>query len=622
MTNTRFSNWYVLLLLAAVIPIYPLVLQQGVLLQHDILMSDLLHSAFPYRAFLGDHLARGTFPLWMSDVFSGIPFLPQIEAGPLFVPNWILFGLFDPFVALNLSIVLTFLFGAAGTFLLARFYGADNISAALAGVIFALCGFNVSHIKHMSMHEAAAFLPWMILCLEKILRSKTRLALIALSLLIAGQILAGHPQITYCSLLFLLSRFLVYVVRAVWARRRGGPVLFSSGKVIGLAASVLLGIGICALQLITTFNFNRHSIRPTGVDWEFASDYPYYVPDILKFVYPAANGMVERFDYHGTIEWENYGYMGLIPLVAILASFLLIKRPVVRFYVAALLVSMLLVLGPTTPFYRIVWEILPGMSLFRFPTRFLLLVDLAGAILCALVMTHFATRLLKTRSRALVHVGLLVIFVLALSDLFYWQRIKIPIDDMDAWRTNATASVITQRDGQGRVYCPLGPEMWGQAYRGSRGFLDGFKDYRLAGQVPFGNLSVIHGLASAGGYTNMLNQKTGSFWQWYNVDLLTHLLMPTFYDQEAGRAHDDFASLLNIAAVKYLISPAPLGNDNYDLIWNGPIKVYENQTALPRAYLAYDWKNVKNIEEAAVWMFDESHNTVPAIEGWRYTPER
>jgi hypothetical protein len=112
----------------------------------------------------------------------------------------------------------------------------------------------------------------------------------------------------------------------------------------------------------------------------------------------------------------------------------------------------------------------------------------------------------------------------------------------------------------------------------------------------------------------MVQLRTASFWLWYNIELLPHPFVQDTYDLDSGRLTDEFSSLLNIAHVRYLLSPLPVRNENLALLWDGDIKLYENRTALPRAYLVCHWYGARNIEEAATWLFDSRHNRIPAIE--------
>jgi len=605
------------LLLVVLVPLHALLLQRGFLLQHDVFASDLLHGAFPLRAYLGRTVAAGSFPLWNPMVFSGVPFLSDITAGTLFPPNLVLFPLLDPFTALNILIVLTFLFGALGAWLLAREYGAGGIAASLAGAAFALSGFNVSHVKHLSMHETAAFLPWVAWALERTLRRHGRRAPVLLAVLLALQLSAGMPQIVYYTLLLV-------------ALRLAAEPLFPSApgasrsrlrRAATAAAAVALGLGAAGLPIVTAAMHAAITFRgrPT---WEFASRFPYRLADLPTFLYPDAAGAFRDMSYyHGGIPWETYGYFGLLPVALALAAPLLLRRsPAVRFWSLVLVLSMLVVAGPGLPLYRMLWEWLPGMSLFRFPTRFLLLVGLAGAILAALAADEIARRLTRGGRRAGL-ATLLGIFAIATVDLVLWQRTRLPVDDLAAWRRPSPWRAAIERDGDGgRIYVLDGRSLWERATVESRGFQEGFDRYRAAGLAPYGNLALLAGLPSASGYVDLVPDRTQLFWGWYNTWWVDPLFQPPQYDPAAGGLTPEFSALLDAAAVRHLVSPHPLGNPSLTLLRDGPLRLYRNESSLPRAYLATDWRPVVGVREAAAWLFDPSHRGIPAVEGGPPSP--
>jgi hypothetical protein len=126
--------------LLALAPASPL-LFGDVLLQHDGGVSDWLHSGLGYRVFLGRELARGHLPMWMPDLLSGVPFLPQIEAGALYFPDWPIWALFDATTATAISIAAAILVSAFGARGLARCYGMAGIGATFTGLVFGMAGF-------------------------------------------------------------------------------------------------------------------------------------------------------------------------------------------------------------------------------------------------------------------------------------------------------------------------------------------------------------------------------------------------------------------------------------------------------------------------------------------------
>lgn len=610
-------------LLALVLaPLVPLALQRVVVLQHDVVLSDLLHNQFPYRAFLGRWLREGVFPLWMPDVFSGVPFLAQIEAGALYPPNAVLFGLFEPFVALNLSILLAFAVAALGARHLARVFGAGELGAALAGLAFAWCGFQVAHVRHMSMHHAAALAPWILAALERgLARPDGRpwlawRAWLTVALLVALQVFAGHPQATYVTLLAVVARVAWVAAARLRTTRSALAVL---GCALPPAAAVALGLALAAPQLLPTLAFNATSMRGGDLGWEFASRFPYHLPDLATFVVPEATGTLASYDYEGSIEWENYGYVGLLPLL--LAGFALVRRwreGRVQCLAACLLASMLLVVGPATPFYRLAWEALPGMALFRFPQRFLLLVDLALAVLAGLGATELA-RLAEGRIGArAVHLAGLALLVLTTLDLGFWQMRRIPLDDVEAWRgPGPVVGSIPQAERHERLYVASPFTYWQRATDVAKGFQQGFGPYRLAGELPLGNWGVLQGVRSADGYTNMVSTRCGAFWQSYNQDLLAETFQPPPFDLQRRSLTAPMQALLDRAAVRWLVSPLKLAGPRQELVHTATfVGVFRNTSALPRAYVATRWKAVDSLRGAARWMLDTGvgRPDLPAIE--------
>lgn len=589
-----------LLVVAVLLPMAPLVTGGGALIQHDIWISDLLHSQLPYKAFLGQQLARGRFPLWMPDIFSGVPFLAQLEAGGLYLPHWPLFALLEPFRALGLALALDRVVAAVGAWLLARRLGASAAASLLAGVSFAWCGFMVTHGRHLNMHAAGALLPWIMWALEGLLATSGRRGGPVLALLLGAQLAAGHPQITWLTGLAMGLRWL-FAAGGDW---RGW---LRSGAVLALATA--LGGALLAVQLLPAAAFTRDSLAVAAPTWEYASAYPFALHDLWAFAWPPAAGAMESFDHPGgdTVPWGNYGYAGLLPLL--LAPLGLVQGPAslrIRLAWGSLaLLALLVVLGPHTPVYRWLWELVPGATLFRFPTRFLVLVDLGLAVLGSLGLAALV------RQRSLVAAGLAV---LTLGELSLHQGVRFPVDDREHWE-HPTMVAQASPDRRLWVLDELGP--WEQAFLEARGFEEGFEPYRRAWQLPLGSAGVLHGRDSASGYARMVHVRTAAFWQPYNRGLLPDAIEVRRPTRDQPLMPASLKALLDRAAVATLVSPWPVEGDQLDLALASTVRVYRRQGALPRAYLAATWHLVGDLRQAADWMLRDGLDQpqVPALEG-------
>jgi len=102
--------------------------------------------------------------------------------------------------------------------------------------------------------------------------------------------------------------------------------------------------------------------------------------------------------------------------------------------------------------------------------------------------------------------------------------------------------------------------------------------YRVLAEALPPNLHIYHGLASVDEYSELL---TVRYYEIFGRALL-HLAERT-NDPEGNKYCRKIFSMLN---VKYVISPRPLPELEFELIQNGPIKIYKNKNVWPRAFMA------------------------------------
>src|SRR5450432_1424848 len=103
--ETRVAVAFIVALILAAF--WKVTLMQGVVITDDIFASDLMNENFPYRFALGKALQAGQWPLWVRELYGGFPLLARSEAGVCYPFNIVLFGFLSPYVALNLTILLT-----------------------------------------------------------------------------------------------------------------------------------------------------------------------------------------------------------------------------------------------------------------------------------------------------------------------------------------------------------------------------------------------------------------------------------------------------------------------------------------------------------------------------------
>jgi hypothetical protein len=565
---------------------WKLTLMKGVVITDDIFASDLMNENFPYRFALGEALRAGHLPLWVRELYGGFPLLARSEAGVCYPFNIVLFGLLPAYVALNLTMLLTLLTAGVGMYLYAREIGGDVRAGLLGGVAFAFSGFLIAHLKHLSMANGASWLPLALLLLERAVTRRSQRCLIWFALVFGLQHLAGNAQVAYyCGVLYLLY-FPLRLRNHDRARPSGRRAL--ARALVGFAAALALGVLLSAVQLLPTYELVSLTQRASGVTFEYASRFAYDPASFWTFLVPYARGDIGDGTYVGKgIFWEDYGYVGVLTfLLAVYATVRCKSSWHVRFFATAAAASYLLVLGPATPAYNLVFHALPGMKYFRFPTRLLLLTDASLVALAALGLTRLVAELRGRRSAYFPT----VVLALTVADLLWAQRRQNPIADMAAWsRPPATAQILradpTVFRTSFRTFCVGGNQAHRRTFAAAKGWegdLQPFVDQREFLQ-PSSN--VLYGLSAPNGYANLIPNYLVDVWGDQNragIITRTASTRGDVFQPTAG-----FWKLMRMYDVKYLTSfwpfaPAP---QLTSVGLYGGAFLYRNEDVLPRAHL-------------------------------------
>jgi hypothetical protein len=590
----------VFLVLMIILPYWKLTTMQGYVITDDVFTSDIMNDSFPYRYAIGEALKRGELPWWLPGIYGGMPLLARAEAGACYPVNLILFGLLPPYPALNLVILLTLITAALTMYFYVRELDAGLVGGLIAALTFAYSGFMVSHIKHLSTVGTVAWFPLGLLIIERAFQRSEPRTLLWMSVVFGLQNLSGHIQTAYyCGVAYIvyfaLRAFNAHRAGQIQKRKRKSALAptRASGKLIRssllwFAAGMTLAAGISALQILPTYELVSLTQRAGGVKFDYAANYAYDSSNFKTFLYPYWNGDISDASYTGeSIFWEDYGYAGIVALM--LALYAVIKhwkRWHVRFFVITAAVAYLLVLGPNTPAYEAVFYVVPGMQYFRFPTRFLFVVDSAIAILAALGTTHLISRLTRKQepSPAVSGIGAVLLGLVA-CDILFFQLRQNPIVDADVWRTPPkTAQMLQQEKGLFRIYSPGAADIHKTVFARAKGWAGDLHPY--VGQREFLQVSsnVLYGISSADGYAQLTPNYIVDLWGDQNRPGI--ILKTASVNNGRFIVTPAFMKIMNLFNVKYLLSPWECPTSLLEPVANiDAVKIYRNPTVQPRAFV-------------------------------------
>jgi hypothetical protein len=612
----------------------------------DLSGSDLLELHLPFKYILHDAYTHGQFPLWTPYLANGFPILAEGQSGPLY-PVYIALAFIPPALSLNYSIIIALIIAGTGAYTFARRLPRMTVTGALAsGVVFMLCSFFIARMKHLNMIAVAAYLPWGLHCVHKYCATFNFKWFVLLSLVISLQILAGHPQMMYFCVIMYAWQLMGEVGFLYWFTRSAltPSLFFFSVKVtLYFAISLCIAIGLSAIQLLPTYELTSLSSRQ-DFNYAVATDFPLNPKYLATFFAPFFLGNPAAGNYRGDLHtdgiwWENVLYIGLVPIFLVLVLFVFrFKRTVFLythrkalhvlqkkrsdlasqhifspdffwywFYFISFLIFFLLSLGNYSFLFSVLYYNIPGMSFFRFPTRFNLftLFSLAlmvgwatGSVVSRLEAQRVTAHSRKNASQdyvfswpfsAFITKVLLIGFIVADLAVFSYQYISFyPVE-----KYLAVPQSVTDLAKDTSLYRIYPTTQYLQNPFSAMGWQKGEKAiYSLQAAVP-GNFAARYHLYSF----------TDRAWFEGGLSVKDRTTLESLLTKNPLPAAA-FSTLLSLWNVKYIIGYDALQNSEFttfhtyalDKSFALPLTIYTNSRLMPRAYMAAEGSHSATLE--------------------------
>jgi Bacterial membrane protein YfhO len=332
----------------------------------------------PLKSELARALGEGRLPFWSTRFGLGLPLIAESHVAAYYPPNLALYRVFDVSTAYRLSMWLHYVALVATTYLYARCLGITAYGGALAGISFALCGFQTIHSSHEPFYCVMPYLPLALAIAERFMNTGRAIWLALLALALGFQWTLGHFQIQMWTggLVVLTGLWRVRLRARSWVR------------VLAVVVAAVWGAAIAALQLGLSWQFAalvRQTKRATG-DLVYYSFPPSHWFELVmpRLIRELRQGPEDPY-WFGQQTWgyEAALYVGTIPLV--FAFIGLTGRPASRSAVlwrALVPVSFALATMPRWwPQGYVQLLALPGIGYFRVPARYTLITSLGLALL-------------------------------------------------------------------------------------------------------------------------------------------------------------------------------------------------------------------------------------------------
>ena len=401
---------------------------------------------------------------WDDSRLGGVPTIDALFGDAYHPLVWVQF-LTDPARAVGIKFILTVWVAFMSAMLLAWNLTGNRWWGALLGFLYALSPefFTYIYGGHDGKMMVFAIAPLALLAIRKVVRDGSLPYIAVLALSITWMILGSHLQLTY---LFLWGAGL-YTLYEVAFHCDG---LSSRGKRLGLAAvGLAFGLALSCFQLVPPYMYTTtQSVRGEGdhTNYGHAVSWSLHQEEMAQMLLPGFVGVdvyeqdpntsdlngssfvnITMQEYrqmaeagsqgspfywgHNSFKLDHNNAGALLTFLGFLCLFLPGKRRWAAFWGLGAVVALSYGMGDHSPFFKLWYNVLPGVKNFRAPGMALfwlplLLVMMAGPVLKALAGNDETS---SNDRRALLHGTVMYVVLLALAVIarFYWTTFIGPV---------------------------------------------------------------------------------------------------------------------------------------------------------------------------------------------------
>lgn len=343
---------------------------------------DSIRQIYPWKTEVISQIKNGSFPLWNPYNFSGAPLFANFQSAVLYPLNVVYFFL-PQHAGWSLLVMIQPLFSFLMLFLFARKMGISKIGSIFASIGYAFSLYMTTFLEYNTIGHFLYLLPLSLLLFEYCLDGK-KLALPALSFIIASTLFAGHLQLFGGNLMFLILYMAIRFAHTRKSKTLNLKILFF----------VILGIGIGCIQLIPGIELISNSAR-NAHSTEFFYDNLLIRPDqIILYLTPDIFGNPAVKNYLLPFSYPSKAlYVGIITIVLFVFGLLSKKGPLLTAVsICSLIFALLVFLSPVSfLLYKLNLPIISSSS----PSNYIYLVSIGICLIAGSGYDSFVKANLK-----------------------------------------------------------------------------------------------------------------------------------------------------------------------------------------------------------------------------------
>jgi len=363
--------------------------------------SDQFKAGYAFREFAAASLKSGQgFPLWNPYLLGGLPYVAAMH-GDIFYPTFLLRMVMRTDQAMTWEFIIHLFVAGLGTYAFLRTWRLSFAASLIGGIAYMLSGPIAAYASpgHDGKLFVSALLPLALLCLVRGVRDGRAWAWGAFSLVVGLGVLSPHPQLLQYMLL-ACGAFALFLAFGSHDNSGRLPRDVAIKRLAFAFGAVVLGLAIGAVQFLPVREYVPWSPRVGGRGYEFATSFSMPIEELVNVIVPQFSGILRDYWGRNGIHLHSEYAGAAVVMLAVAAAGGERLRSLRWFWIGAFVVSLLWTLGGSTPFYHIVYAIVPGTKFFRAPSTMMYVTMFSVAVLAGMGAQHVLER--RTGSRYLI----------------------------------------------------------------------------------------------------------------------------------------------------------------------------------------------------------------------------
>ncbi|KOS66607.1 hypothetical protein AEA09_17880 [Lysinibacillus contaminans] len=322
---------------------------------------DMYDAIFPAFVTISEALKSGTLPFWEPFQYRGVP-ISNLMGIPIWFPLTIILGIVGyTQEMMQFQYLVIILLAAWFMYLSLGNYVNNPWLCALGGIVYATSGQFVSNAQHITFLIAAMLFPLIHYATRKWIDERKNSWLILIGVSTGLLLLNNYPPFLILTALFIVME-LVFSFKKIKKDSNNLNVLkvFFYSTSIVLIVAILVGF-VSVYTNLTVMN----EITRSHVPWESATASSLNIWNLLGVFSPVLVQLSDRLNMGLDLSMSN---MYIAMPILLLAFSRVPKTSKDLVLLAGCVLALLLSMGQNSIVYQILYNYIPGMDTFKFPS--------------------------------------------------------------------------------------------------------------------------------------------------------------------------------------------------------------------------------------------------------------